>query len=380
VRVNFTKTFLTGSELSNIEKALCSGELQGGGSFTKKSEAFIENRYNCKKVLLTPSCTAALEFAALLLDIGPGDEVIVPSFTFVTSASAFALRGAKVIFCDSKKDHPNLDVQHLQTLISEKTKVIVPVHYGGVPCEMDLIMEIASENNIFVVEDAAQAIESSFCGKQLGTIGDIGVFSFHDTKNISSGEGGAILINNESLIGRSEIIREKGTNRSSYFRGEVNKYEWVDLGSSFLMSEVSAAFLFSQLLEVENITNRRRKLWHNYESKLSLSDEQGVISHCSRYDGNGHLYSLFFQSEELRNRFIDRAKEFDINVTFHFLPLDDSHYIRENFSLNSIGKCINSQKHSKTIARLPMYTGMTEQEQDYVIQSVAKILKELMSI
>lgn len=376
--IPLSKPSITAKELENIKAVLMSDKLSGDGKFTKKCEDYLEGRYNCKRALLTSSCTAALEMSALLLNIQPGDEVIVPSFTFVTTASAFALRGAKIIFCDSLPNHPNMDADLLDNLISSKTKAIVPVHYGGVPCDMDKIMEVATRNNVFVIEDAAQAIESSYNGKQLGTIGHMGTFSFHDTKNITSGEGGALLVNEESLVSRSEIIREKGTNRKSFFRGEVDKYGWVDLGSSYVMSELNAAVLYSQLERIEEITNKRRAIWSKYEEFFSSFQSNLLDDEYLSEIGSAHLYTIRFNSIEIRNVFVRSLREKGIMSTFHFLPLERSEYIT---SLNlSAELCTNSQNISDSILRLPFYTDLTNEEFDEVIRIIKEELIKLSEV
>ncbi len=373
--IPLSKPSITARELENVKEVFSNNKLSGDGDFTKKCEAFLQERYNCKRALLTSSCTAALEMCALLLNIEPGDEVIVPSFTFVTTASAFVLRGAKIVFCDSLPNHPNMDAGLLENLISNKTKVIVPVHYGGVPCDMDKIMEIATRNNVFVIEDAAQAIESSYNGKQLGTIGHMGAFSFHDTKNITSGEGGALLINDENLVSRSEIIREKGTNRKSFFRGEVDKYGWVDLGSSYIMSELNAAILYSQLERIEEISKKRIAIWNKYEDFFSSFQSSLLDDEYQSEIGSAHLYTIRFNSIEIRNIFVKSLKEKGITSTFHFLPLEKSEYIT---SLNSSAElCNNSQLISDSILRLPFYTDLTNEEFEEVISTIKEELIKL---
>ena len=274
MQIPFNKPYMTGKETQYIEQAVNSGKISGNGLFTKKCQDFFENKYGFIKCLLTTSCTDALEMAAILLNIKQGDEVIMPSFTFVSTANAFVLRGAKIIFADSKKDHPNIDENLLESLITPKTKAIVVVHYAGVACEMDTIMSLAKKHNIYVVEDAAQAIDSFYKGKPLGSIGHLSAFSFHETKNIQCGEGGMLAINDEQFKERAEIIWEKGTNRSAFFRGEVNKYGWVDIGSSFLPSEISAAFLWAQLESLDKIQNKRKEIYKHYQNELKSLGKQ----------------------------------------------------------------------------------------------------------
>ena len=264
--INFNEPYCTGNEPKYIQDAINRGKLSGNGYYTKKCQHFLEEKLGVKKCLLTTSCTDALEMCAILLDIQPGDEVIMPSYTFVSTANAFVLRGAKIVFCDSRPDHPGMDESLIEGLLTEKTKAIVPVHYAGVACDMDKIMSIAKQHDLFVVEDAAQAIDSHYKGKPLGSIGHLAAFSFHETKNISSGEGGALIINDDRFLERSEIIWEKGTNRSAFWRGEVDKYGWVDIGSSFLPSEITAAFLWAQLESLEKIQEQRKSIWNAYNA------------------------------------------------------------------------------------------------------------------
>jgi dTDP-4-amino-4,6-dideoxygalactose transaminase len=368
MEVKFSKPYTSGNELKYITDLIQNGkQLHGNGEYTKKCHKFLQERYDVKKVLLTTSCTDALEMAAILCNIEPGDEVIVPSYTFVSTANAFVLRGAKIVFADSKEDHPNIDPKSIKELITDKTKVIVPVHYGGVPCDMDEIMKIAQDNKLFVVEDAAQAIESSYKGKQLGTIGHLGVFSFHDTKNISCGEGGALLVNDDQFIDRSEIIWEKGTNRGAFFRGEVDKYGWVDKGSSYLPSELNAAYLFAQLENIEKIQKMRLQIWDYYSDNIVKSNL--FQKPDSKFKGNAHLYSLMFKSIETRTSFIKKLKEAGIAAPFHYLPLESSTFI--NAEPESI--CKESKLISDTIMRLPLYAGLEIESLDKVITTLNKI-------
>ena len=275
--IPFNKPYLSGKETDYIREAVLSGKISGDGLFTKRCHDFFEQKYGFKKVLLTTSCTDALEMAAILIDIQPGDEVIMPSYTFVSTANAFVLRGARIVFADSNKDNPNIDTDLIETLITPKTKAIVPIHYAGIACDMDKIMSLAEKYKLFVVEDAAQAIDSYFKDRPLGSIGHLAAFSFHETKNIISGEGGILIINDKRFIERAEIIREKGTNRSAFFRGEVNKYEWVDIGSSFLPSDIIAAFLFAQLENLNDIQEKRKQIWQTYHNNLKPLEYEGKI-------------------------------------------------------------------------------------------------------
>ncbi|WP_016586842.1 dTDP-4-amino-4,6-dideoxygalactose transaminase, partial [Yersinia pestis] len=314
--IPFNTPPIVGTELGYMQAAMSSGKLCGDGGFTRRCQQWMEKRFNCPKVLLTPSCTASLEMAALLLDIKPGDEVIMPSFTFVSTANAFVLRGAKMVFVDIRPDTMNIDETKIEAAITDKTRVIVPVHYAGVACEMDTIMALAKKHNLFVVEDAAQGVMSTYKGKALGTIGHIGCFSFHETKNYTAGgEGGATLINDPSLIDRAEIIREKGTNRSQFFRGQVDKYTWRDIGSSYLMSDLQAAYLWGQLEAAEQINERRLALWHGYYNAFKPLADAGRIDLPvipGNVVQNAHMFYIKLRDIEERSAFISYLKEADI--------------------------------------------------------------------
>lgn len=325
--IPFNKPFLTGKEAHYIYQAVYSGKLSGNGVYTKKCQHFFEEHYGFKKALMTTSCTDALEMAAILCDIKPGDEVIAPSYTFVSSVLAFVRQGAKIVFCDSCKDNPNIDADEIEELITDKTKVIVPVHYAGVACDMDKIMEIANRHNIFVVEDAAQAIDSFYKGRPLGSIGHFGCFSFHETKNIIAGEGGLLTINDDRFIRRSEIIWEKGTNRSEFFRGEVNKYGWVDTGSSFLPSELISAFLWAQIENMDIIQTRRKEIWNQYHEGLKSLSDQGYVQLADIPEyatNNAHMFYIVCRSLEERSALIKYLKEKEILSVFHYLSLHKS--------------------------------------------------------
>ncbi len=371
-KIPFNKPFLTGKETFYIQKAVLSGKISGNGDFTKKVQFFFEKTYSFKKCLLTTSCTDALEMAAILINIKKGDEVIMPSFTFVSTANAFAIRGAKIIFADSMKDNPNIDVSKIEDLITSKTKAIVPVHYAGFGCDMDEIMRIAKKYNLFVIEDAAQAIDSYYKGKPLGSFGHLSTFSFHETKNIISGEGGMLVINDEKFLKRAEIIWEKGTNRSAFFRGEVDKYSWVDIGSSFLPSETIAAFLYAQLENLKTIQDKRIELWMYYyrafqplknENKINLPS---INEHTTV---NGHLFYILCKNITERNMLIKFLKERNILAVFHYLPLHLSDYYVKKLN-NPLKKIPNSEKFSNQILRLPLFYSLTKQEQNHVIESV----------
>ena len=361
--IPFNKPFLTGKEAHYMYQAVYTGKLSGNGEFTKKCQKFFEEKYGFKKALLTTSCTDALEMCAILCDVQPGDEVIVPSYTFVSSALAFVRQGAKIIFADSMASNPNIDAEKLETLITPKTKVIVPVHYAGVACDMDRIMEIANKHNILVVEDAAQAIDSYYKGRPLGSIGHMSAFSFHETKNIIAGEGGLLAINDERFIRRSEILWEKGTNRSEFFRGEVNKYGWVDTGSSFLPSEVIAAFLWAQLENMELIQNRRKAIWEQYHEGLKDLEEKGLVRlpEIPVYaTNNAHMFYLVCRSLEERTALIKCLKENGVLSVFHYLSLHLSdYYTANNTEIPNLPEC---DHYADCLVRLPMYYELSMEE------------------
>ena len=371
--IPFNKPYLTGNETAYIEDAVKSGKISGNGIFTKKCQQFFEENFGIKRALLTTSCTDALEMAAILIDIKEGDEVIMPSYTFVSTANAFVLRGAKIVFADSRTDHPNIDETKIESLITDKTKAIVPVHYAGVACEMDTIMEIAEKYNLFVIEDAAQAIDSYYVGKNgkqaLGSIGHLAAFSFHETKNIISGEGGLLAINDEQFSNRAEIIWEKGTNRSSFFRGEVDKYGWVDIGSSFLPSEIIAAFLWAQLENLKNIQDRRKLLWNNYfEALKSWANENAIeLPLVPEYaTNNAHMFYLVCSSLEQRTTLIAKLKSDNIMAVFHYISLHSSPFYVDKHDGRSL---TNVDHFSDKLIRLPLYF---ELDSDIVISRILK--------
>lgn len=360
----------TGKELTYIEQAINSDKLCGDGFFSKKCEEWMEDNFKTTKVLLTPSCTAALELAAILIDIQAGDEVIMPSYTFVSTANAFVLRGAKIIFVDIRADTMNIDETLIEAAITNKTKAIVPVHYAGVGCEMDTIVALATKYNLWVVEDAAQGVMSTYKNKALGTIGHIGCFSFHETKNYSSGgEGGAILINDPKLIERAEIIREKGTNRSQFLHGIVDKYTWQDIGSSFLPSELQAAYLYAQLESATVINDFRLSIWDKYYSELTSKLKKTQLPIIPKpIKHNAHMFYIKFETTEVRNRFISYMKEHDVVTPFHYIPLHSSP--AGNKFGRFFGKDINTTRESSNLVRLPLYYGMTTEAQDKVIKNI----------
>ncbi|UKB84311.1 dTDP-4-amino-4,6-dideoxygalactose transaminase [Chryseobacterium sp. MEBOG06] len=370
--IPFNKPFIIGNELTYIEEAVKSGKISGDGMFTKRCQNFFEQKYDFPKVLMTTSCTDALEMAALLCNVEPGDEVIVPSYTFVSSANAFALRGAKIVFVDSYHNNPNIDPVEIEKHITEKTKVIIPVHYAGVACDMEKIMQLAHKHNLFVVEDAAQAIDSYYTfsdgtRKALGSIGHFAAFSFHETKNIIAGEGGMLAINDPQYFDRAEVIREKGTNRSAFFRGEVNKYGWVDLGSSFLPSEIISAFLYAQLENIDIIQKKRLEIWHNYQNGLSSLQEKGYITlpNIPSYaTNNAHMYYIVCRSYDERTNLIQYLKAQDIHPVFHYLSLNKSDFFLAN---NPEIDIPNSDHFTDCLLRLPFYYELSETEQNKVI-------------
>ncbi len=371
--IPFNKPYSTGKELVYIQTVLKNYKLCGNGDFTKKCQLFFEEKYHIKKALLTTSCTDALEMAALLCDIKPGDEVIVPSYTFVSSALAFARQGAKIVFADSCSNNPNIDSSKIESLITQKTKVIVPVHYAGVACNMDEIMKIANKYNLFVVEDAAQAIDSYYKTKPLGTIGHLGTFSFHETKNIIAGEGGLLSINDERLIKRSEIIWEKGTNRSEFFRGEVNKYGWVDIGSSFLPSELNAAFLFAQLENIDDIQNKRRAIWSQYFNGLKHLDDKNVVTlpNIPEYaTNNAHMFYMVCRSFAERTNLISVLKASGISAVFHYISLHSSEFNKKNSS--SIPNLPNCDRFADCLVRLPLFYDLKNEEVAKIIDVINK--------
>ena len=324
MKIPFNKPFLTGKEAHYLYQAVYSGKISGNGIYTKKCQFFFEEKYNFNKALLTTSCTDALEMASILIEIKTGDEVIMPSYTFVSTANAFVLRGAKIIFADSNSLNPNIDADQIESLITEKTKAIVVVHYAGIACDMDRINEIANRNNLYVIEDAAQAIDSFYKGKPLGSLGDLSAFSFHETKNIIAGEGGLLSINSKQFMDRAEIIWEKGTNRSAFFRGEVNKYGWVDIGSSFLPSEIVAAFLFAQLENMELIQSKRKSIWNYYYSSLLYLEKKGLVTLPqipSFATNNAHMFYLICNTEEDRTSLIKHLRKAGVHAVFHYLSL-----------------------------------------------------------
>ncbi|MBI1192301.1 MAG: dTDP-4-amino-4,6-dideoxygalactose transaminase [Bacteroidetes bacterium] len=353
--VQFNKPFIVGKELEYIREAVALGKLTGDGHFTRLCHQYFQERYGFAKCLLTTSCTDALEMSALLARINPGDEVIVPSYTFVSTANAFVLRGANIVFADSLPDQPNLDVRQLEALITPRTKAIVPVHYAGVAVDMDPLMALARQHQLLVVEDAAQAIESRYKGKQLGSIGHFAAFSFHETKNIISGEGGMLVVNDPSGTDRAEILWEKGTNRAAFFRGETDKYNWVDIGSSFLPSELTAAFLYAQLEHLEQIQAKRLAIWKTYFEGLRDLEQQGRVALPRIPDyasNNAHMFYLVAESLEQRTALIDALKADGYRAVFHYQALHESPFYRNRHDGRALPEAM---RYSDCLVRLPMY-------------------------
>lgn len=382
MKIPFNKPYITGKEVHYIYDAVASGKISGNGKYTKLCQQYFEDRWGFKKTLLTTSCTDALEMCALLLDIQPGDEVIVPSYTFVSSALAFVRQGAKIVFADSRTDHPGIDEDKIEALITPKTKAIVPVHYAGVACDMDKIMDIANRYNLFVVEDAAQAIDSYYTGrdgikKQLGTIGHLSAFSFHETKNIQCGEGGLLGINDDRFLKRSEIIWEKGTNRAEFFRGEVNKYGWLDTGSSFLPSEISAAFLWAQLEEIEKIQSKRKVLWNAYYSGLTNLNLSGVVKLPVIPDfasNNAHIFYIRWPDLAFRSKLINALRNNGISAVFHYLSLHSSPYYSSRHDNREL---IGSDGYSDKLLRLPLFYDLDVNEVDLIVQNIYEIVENI---
>lgn len=367
--IPFNKPYLTGKEAHYMYQAVYTGKLSGNGYFTKKCNKFFEDKYGFKKCLLTTSGTDALEMCAMLCDLKPSDEVIVPSYTFVSTALAFLREGANVIFADSMDSNPNLDAEKLESLITPRTKVIAPVHYAGVACDMDAIMEVANKHNLLVVEDAAQAVDSYYKGKALGGVGHLGAFSFHETKNITAGgEGGLLVINDERFIRRSEILWEKGTNRAEFFRGAVNKYGWVDMGSSFLPSEINAAFLWAQLENLEMIQNKRKSLWERYNANLQDLAIKGYVRlpEIPEYaTNNGHMFYIVCRNLEERTGLIAFLKEKGIGAPFHYLSLHKSEFYEKNYGqyVKELPLC---DMYADCLVRMPMYYELELEQVDMI--------------
>lgn len=374
MNIPFNKPYMTGKELWNIAQAHANGHLAGDGTFTKQCSRWLEARMGATKALLTHSCTAGLEMAAMLADLSPGDEVIMPSYTFVSTANAFVLRGVVPVFVDIRRDTLNIDETLIEAAITGRTRAIVPVHYAGVGCEMDAIMAIAQRHRLLVIEDAAQAVMASYRGRPLGAIGHMGALSFHETKNIISGEGGALLVNGTDFAERAEIIREKGTNRSQFFRGQVDKYTWVDVGSSYLPSELVAAFLWAQMDEAEAITRRRLAIWDTYHRAFAEAEAAGLLrrpvvpEHCGH---NAHMYYLLLPDLGRRTAFIDRLRKVGINCVFHYIPL---HSAPAGKRLGrSHGELPVTVELADRLVRLPLWLGLEDQQDEVIRQILAAL-------
>lgn len=365
----FNKPYFSGRELEYIEEVCHSTTMSGNGQFTKKCQHFFEEKYGFKKCLLTTSGTDALEMCAMLCDLHPGDEVIVPSYTFVSTALAFLREGAKVVFADSGSTNPNMTVETIEPLITPRTKVIAVVHYAGVSCDMDAIMSLAEKHDLIVVEDAAHSVDSFYKGKPLGGIGHLGAFSFHETKNISSGEGGMLVVSDEKYIRRSEIIWEKGTNRAEFYRGMVNKYGWCDMGSSFLPSEFNAAYLWAQLEQLDDIQNKRKHIWYLYDQGLSGKiDSQIIIPELPDFaTNNAHMYYLLCPSLDYRTKLMAYLKENGIQTTFHYLPLHNSDYYRDKHDGR---KLVNCDRYGDCLVRLPLFYELTDEEAKFIVERI----------
>ena len=374
--ISFNVPPLVGTELDYVKKAIENHKICGDGPFTKECNAWLENRFGAQKVLLTTSGTTALEMAALMCDLEPGDEVILPSFTFSSTATAFVLAGAKLVFVDVRPDTMNIDETKIEAAITDKTKVICAMHYAGVACEMDAIMDIARRHGLKVVEDAAQGVMSTYKGKALGTIGDFGCFSFHETKNYSMGEGGALLIRDPEYNERAEILREKGTNRAKFFRGQVDKYTWVDYGSSYLPSEMNAAYLYAQLLEADRINNDRLASWNAYYEAFAPLEQAGTVELPALPEGcvhNAHMFWLKLRDLEERTAFIQHLKDNGVLAVFHYIPLHSAP-AGLKFGVFS-GEDVYTTRESERLVRLPLYYGLTEEDRNTVIRSVLSFWK-----
>lgn len=374
--IGFNKPYLTGKETEYILESVKSRKISGDGMFTKKCHDFFEKRFGFNKVLLTTSCTDALEMAAMLIDVKEGDEIIAPAYTFVSSANAFVLRGAKMIFCDSARDNPNIDIDLIEKLITPRTKAVVVVHYAGIAVDMDKLMELSKKYGFYVIEDAAHSIDSYYKGKPLGSIGHLAAFSFHETKNVISGEGGMLVINDDSFSKRAEIIREKGTNRSAFFRGEVDKYGWVDIGSSFLPSDIIAAFLYAQLENLDDIQQKRLHIWNYYHKNLKELEEKGYFKfqEIPGYaSNNAHMFYIICRNLEERTKLIEYLKSYGIYAVFHYLSLNTSPYYKDKGGNDVM---TNSDMYTNQLLRLPMYYELSDEDLDHIISHIKKFFAE----
>jgi dTDP-4-amino-4,6-dideoxygalactose transaminase len=380
MKIHFNVPFSTGREVEFISQAIDSGHTAGNGPFTKRCSSILEEDQGYGSTLLTSSCTDALEMAAMLINIKPGDEVIVPAYTFVSTALAFARQGAVIVFADSRSENPCIDEEKIENLITSRTKAIVPVHYNGIACEMDRIMEVANKNNLWVIEDAAHAFGSKYKGRPLGTIGHLGCLSFHETKIIHCGEGGMISLNDRQFVERAEIILEKGTNRCDFSRGKVSKYEWIDSGSSFLMSDLSAAFLYAQLLDYKNILDKREHQWNLYLEKLSPLSVAGLLKLPVITGGSEANYSGFFfttRNRDEKNLLLERLNKSGIQALTHYLSLAESPYIlKHQTTYTNTIPCLNSKRYENTLIRLPVFYSLTEEDITFITEKIISFYKE----
>ncbi len=369
MQISFNRPFIRGNSINYIQQVLNSGQISGNGMFSKKCQSYF-NKYYSAKTLLTTSGTSALEMATLLLNIKPGDEIIMPAFTFVSTANAFLLRGANIKFADVCNEYPNIDTSKIEELITDKTKAIIPVHYAGVACEMDKLAQLANKYNLTTIEDAAHAFYANYKGKPLGSFGKFGILSFHETKNITSGEGGLLVVNNEDDFKQAEILWEKGTNRSAFQRGEIEKYEWQDIGSSFLMSEINAALLYSQIEIIDKIQKKRVEIWNKYFNELKIlhTDGKVLLPQIPDYaDVNGHLFFIECESKKVRDSLISYLNRKNIQAVFHYLPLHLSPYFLQKHDGRELK---NTVKFSERIIRLPLFVDLKEDEQNYIIKTI----------
>ena len=374
-KIPFNKPYMTGNEFSYISEAVCNAMLAGNGPFTKLCQQWLKKYKKTNTALLTHSCTGALEMAAILLDIRPGDEVIMPSYTFVSTANAFVLRGGIPVFVDIRPDTLNIDENLIEAAISPRTKAIVPVHYGGVACEMDMIMNISRQHNLMVIEDAAQSIMSGYNGKPLGSIGHLACLSFHETKNIISGQGGALLINDASLVDRAEIIRENGTNHTQFSQGQVDKYTWCDVGSNYLPGEMVAAFLWAQMEDAQNITRQRLDIWDRYHTMLAKLESEGHIKRPfmpENCEHNAHMYYIILSAEIDRKYVLDEFHRNKIVSVFHYVPLHSSPAGKRYGKIH--GEMVNTDSLSSRIIRLPLWVGLSKIEQEKVVNVLSRAL------
>lgn len=367
IKIPFNKPFRAPNEQQYIHEVLTSGRMAGNGPFTLMVQTMIEQRYAFKRCFLTNSCTAALEMSAILADIGPGDEVIMPSFGFVTTATAFALRGAKLTFCDSSEKHPNLDAEHIKPLITPDTKAVVVIHYGGVGCDIQPILDLCREHNLLLIEDAAQCIDSFYDGKPLGSFGDMATFSFHETKNINTGQGGMLVVNNEKLLDRAAVIWDKGTNREAFVAGKVDFYEWTDLGSSFLPSEIIPAILKAQLEALPDVQAKRKHLWDLYQKTLINLNNFEQFPIPEKADHNAHLFAVLCRSKDIRDEIIRHLKFHGIEAVFHYQPLHKSAYYRKRYATSSLP---HADRFSDCLLRLPLHDDLNESQVKFICNTL----------